>query len=65
MAGRSRRDAAASTLASVSESAAVEIRDLVKRYGHTAAVDGLSLRAGRGTVTAVLGPNGAGKTTTI
>src|SRR5262249_39472731 len=31
----------------------------------TAAVDGLSLRAGRGAVTAVLGPNGAGKTTTI
>ena len=30
-----------------------------------AAVDGLSLRAGRGAVTAVLGPNGAGKTTTI
>jgi ABC-2 type transport system ATP-binding protein len=28
-------------------------------------VDGLSLSAARGTVTAVLGPNGAGKTTTI
>src|SRR6516165_10131190 len=54
-----------STLASVSDTPAVEIRDLVKRYGHTAAVDGLSLRAGRGAVTAVLGPNGAGKTTTI
>jgi len=49
----------------VSDTPAVEIRDLVKRYGHTAAVDGLSLRAGRGAVTAVLGPNGAGKTTTI
>jgi ABC-2 type transport system ATP-binding protein len=43
----------------------VEIRDLVKRYGQTAAVDGLSLTASRGAVTAVLGPNGAGKTTTI
>jgi ABC-2 type transport system ATP-binding protein len=43
----------------------VEIRDLVKRYGQTAAVDGLSLTAGRGAVTAVLGPNGAGKTTTV
>jgi ABC-2 type transport system ATP-binding protein len=43
----------------------VEIRDLVKRYGRTAAVDGLSLTASRGAVTAVLGPNGAGKTTTI
>jgi ABC-2 type transport system ATP-binding protein len=43
----------------------VQIRDLVKRYGHTAAVDGLSLTAARGAVTAVLGPNGAGKTTTV
>jgi len=49
----------------VTDTPAVEIRDLVKRYGHTAAVDGLSLRAGRGAITAVLGPNGAGKTTTI
>ncbi len=43
----------------------VEIRDLVKRYGQTTAVDGLSLAAAQGTVTAVLGPNGAGKTTTV
>jgi ABC-2 type transport system ATP-binding protein len=49
----------------VTETPAVEICDLVKRYGHTTAVDGLSLQAARGTVTAVLGPNGAGKTTTI
>ena len=38
---------------------------MVKRYGTTTAVDGLSLTAGRGQVTAILGPNGAGKTTTI
>ena len=58
--------ARASRLASVSAAApAVEISGLVKRYGRTTAVDGLSLRAERGTVTAVLGPNGAGKTTTI
>jgi len=38
---------------------------MVKRYGPTTAVDGLSLTAGRGEVTAILGPNGAGKTTTI
>ncbi|WP_113704266.1 ABC transporter ATP-binding protein [Nonomuraea lactucae] len=44
---------------------AVEIIGLVKRYGGTTAVDGLSLRAERGAVTAVLGPNGAGKTSTI
>jgi ABC-2 type transport system ATP-binding protein len=49
----------------VTDTAAVEICDLVKRYGQTTAVDGLSLRAASGTVTAVLGPNGAGKTTTI
>jgi ABC-2 type transport system ATP-binding protein len=43
----------------------VEIRDLVKRYGATTAVAGLSLCAEPGTVLAILGPNGAGKTTTI
>jgi ABC-2 type transport system ATP-binding protein len=44
---------------------AVEISGLVKRYGAATAVDGLSLTAARGAVTAILGPNGAGKTTTI
>lgn len=43
----------------------VEVSGLVMRYGDVRAVDGLSLRVDRGTVTAVLGPNGAGKTTTI
>ena len=52
-------------LASVSHAPAVEISGLVKRYGRTTAVDGLSLRAEQGAVTAVLGPNGAGKTTTV
>jgi ABC-2 type transport system ATP-binding protein len=47
------------------ESPAVEIVDLVKRYGGRTALDGLSLRAERGAVTAVLGPNGAGKTSTV
>ncbi len=54
-----------SRLAWVSDAQAVEIRGLVKRYGRTTAVDGLSMRAGRGQVTAILGPNGAGKTTTV
>jgi ABC-2 type transport system ATP-binding protein len=49
----------------VSSGPAVEIRDLVKHYGRVAAVNGLSLQAGRAAVTAILGPNGAGKTTTI
>jgi ABC-2 type transport system ATP-binding protein len=43
----------------------VEISGMVKRYGPATAVDGLSLTARRGEVTAILGPNGAGKTTTI
>jgi ABC-2 type transport system ATP-binding protein len=43
----------------------MELSGMVKRYGPTTAVDGLSLTAGRGEVTAILGPNGAGKTTTI
>ncbi|MBO0820759.1 MAG: ABC transporter ATP-binding protein, partial [Nocardiopsaceae bacterium] len=44
---------------------AVEIVGLVKRYGDQTAVDGLTLTAGAGELTAILGPNGAGKTTTI
>jgi ABC-2 type transport system ATP-binding protein len=43
----------------------VEVDRLVKRYGATTAIDGLSLRAPAGKVTALLGPNGAGKTTTV
>jgi ABC-2 type transport system ATP-binding protein len=44
---------------------AVRVEGLVKRYAGRAVVDGLSLVAERGRVTAVLGPNGAGKTTTV
>jgi ABC-2 type transport system ATP-binding protein len=49
----------------VSTAPALEINGLVKHYGRTVAVAGLSLRAERTQVTAILGPNGAGKTTTI
>jgi ABC-2 type transport system ATP-binding protein len=44
---------------------AVEIRDLVVRYGEKVAVDGLDLTVSGGSVTSVLGPNGAGKTTAV
>ena len=44
---------------------ALRVDGLVKRYAGTAVVDGLSLVARRGAITAVLGPNGAGKTTTV
>src|SRR4051794_19025596 len=44
---------------------AVEVSDLVVRYGARPAVDGLSFSAEAGQVLALLGPNGAGKTTTV
>ncbi|MFI6578742.1 ABC transporter ATP-binding protein [Nocardiopsis sp. NPDC050513] len=47
------------------DTAAVEVVDLVKRYGATTAVADLTFTARRGAVTALLGPNGAGKTSTI
>jgi ABC-2 type transport system ATP-binding protein len=49
----------------VAEILAVEVVDLVKTYGATRAVAGLSCAVTAGSVTAVLGPNGAGKTTTV
>ena len=44
---------------------AIEIRNLVRRYGRTDAVDGLSLRVAPGRCYGFFGRNGAGKTTTI
>ncbi|TPG15053.1 ABC transporter ATP-binding protein [Pedococcus bigeumensis] len=43
----------------------VELRDLTKKYGQLAAVDGVNLTVHRGEVFGFLGPNGAGKTTTL
>ena len=43
----------------------IEVRDLTKRYGQTAAVEGVGFTAPRAAVTGFLGPNGAGKTTTL
>ncbi len=44
---------------------AIEIRNLVKRYGGQKAVDDLNLDIPKGSVFALLGENGAGKSTTI
>jgi ABC-2 type transport system ATP-binding protein len=46
-------------------SAAIEVAQLVKLYKTTRAVDGVSFRIARGSITGLLGGNGAGKTTTI
>ncbi len=42
----------------------MSVHDLVRRFGRTTALDGLSLELGPG-VTGLLGPNGAGKTTLL
>ncbi|MEJ7777126.1 MAG: ATP-binding cassette domain-containing protein [Sphingomicrobium sp.] len=44
---------------------AVEAIGLVKDFGDTRAVDGVSLAVPAGTIYGLLGPNGAGKTTTL
>ena len=44
---------------------AVEARDLIKDFGDTRAVDGVSLAVPAGSIYGLLGPNGAGKTTTL
>src|SRR6266516_5709645 len=45
--------------------AAIEVAHLTKLYKTTRAVDGVSFRIARGSITGLLGGNGAGKTTTI
>jgi len=46
-------------------SAAIDVAHLVKLYKTTRAVDGVTFRIARGSITGLLGGNGAGKTTTI
>ncbi|NJE05458.1 ATP-binding cassette domain-containing protein [Thermococcus sp. M36] len=44
---------------------AIEVENLVKKYGDFEAVKGISFRVKKGEIFAFLGPNGAGKTTTV
>ncbi|BCU70747.1 ABC transporter ATP-binding protein [Stygiolobus caldivivus] len=43
----------------------ISVRDLVKRYGDTIALNGVSFKIMCGEKWALLGPNGAGKSTTL
>src|ERR1700677_2090958 len=62
-----KNDAATSrfTGADSAQSGAIEVTHLVKLYKTTLAVDDVSFRIARGSITGLLGGNGAGKTTTI
>jgi ABC-2 type transport system ATP-binding protein len=43
----------------------IRVEGLIKTYGETRAVDGISFEVPGGTIFGMLGPNGAGKTTTV
>src|SRR6184192_2958712 len=56
---------AQSAAAGPERSAAIDVAHLIKLYKTTRAVDDVSFRIARGSITGLLGGNGAGKTTTI
>jgi putative spermidine/putrescine transport system ATP-binding protein/putrescine transport system ATP-binding protein len=43
----------------------IEFHNVVKRFGQTAAVDGVTFSVGAGETVSLLGPSGCGKTTTL
>src|SRR5256885_14207159 len=49
----------------MSESFAVDVQGVEKRFGGIKALDGVTLRVRSGEIYGLLGPNGAGKTTLI
>jgi ABC-2 type transport system ATP-binding protein len=55
----------APAVAAAREGPALEARGLVRRFGATTALDGLSFRIERGELYGLVGPDGAGKTTAI
>lgn len=48
-----------------SQALAIEVKNVIKKFGEFTAVDNISFEVPSGVVFAFLGPNGAGKTTTI
>jgi ABC-2 type transport system ATP-binding protein len=49
----------------MSETYAVSVEGLTKRFGHKTVVDDFSMQIPKGSIYGFLGPNGSGKTTTI